>query len=341
MIKNVLSSLRGDSEKESASSDMPAFIILVIDAGSQKANWKEIMKDQEVNGKTIKVVQASWQDIHISAEPLASYQPSTLMVHVNLPKDDVNKGGGGTHLCIKPDAVLIRNEVYTPEIDYRNQLYGLMMNGVPCINSLHSIFCFCEKAVVTAELFKLNRKLGNDAFPMIPLSYFATHREAMYSGSFPCVAKIGSAHAGMGKMVIQEHHAFEDFRSVLAMTEGKYCTAEPFISGEVYDLRIQKIGNNIRAFKRQSVCGNWKTNTGTSVLENIEVTDQYRGWAEAASTMFDGGLSILSVDAIHDETTGKEYILEVNGTSTGLSQEFTDEDNLLIRDLLVAELSQL
>eukprot|EP00615_Pteridomonas_danica_P005405 CAMPEP_0114354974 /NCGR_PEP_ID=MMETSP0101-20121206/19866_1 /TAXON_ID=38822 ORGANISM="Pteridomonas danica, Strain PT" /NCGR_SAMPLE_ID=MMETSP0101 /ASSEMBLY_ACC=CAM_ASM_000211 /LENGTH=76 /DNA_ID=CAMNT_0001496679 /DNA_START=850 /DNA_END=1080 /DNA_ORIENTATION=- len=51
------------------------------------------------------------------------------------------------------------------------------------------------------------------------------------------------------------------------------------------------------------------------------------------------GLTILSVDAIHDEKTGKEYILEVNGTSTGLSEDFTSEDNLNIRDLLIAELA--
>ena len=32
-----------------------------------------------------------------------------------------------------------------------------------------------------------------------------------------------------GKMVIKDHKEMEDFRSVLAMTEGKYCTGEPFI----------------------------------------------------------------------------------------------------------------
>mmetsp|Transcript_10120 Transcript_10120/g.12279 ORF Transcript_10120/g.12279 Transcript_10120/m.12279 type:complete len:354 (+) Transcript_10120:72-1133(+) len=328
-LSNLISSFRGEpASKEASEPEQAPFIILVIDASKQKANWNEIFQDKVLNNRKLKVIQTSWDGIHVSAEPLAHYRPSTLMVHI---RND-NKS-----FFITPDAVLIRNEVYTPEIDYRNQLYGLMMSGVPSINSLHSIFCFCEKAVVTAELFKLNRKLGNDIFPVIPLSYFATHREAMYSGSFPCVVKIGSAHAGMGKMVIQDHHAFEDFRSVLAMTEGKYCTGEPFINGS-YDLRIQKIGNQIRAFKRQSVSGNWKTNTGTSVLENIEVTDKYRKWAEAASTMFNG-LTILSVDAIHDEKTGKEYILEVNGTSTGLSEDFTSEDNLNIRDLLIAELA--
>ena len=123
----------------------------------------------------------------------------------------------------------------------------------------------------------------------------------MYGGSFPAVLKVGHAHAGMGKMRVADHHDWEDVRSVVAMTDGKYCTAEPFLTGD-YDLRIQKIvradtssngegttcvsrvflceddalnrericpqGSNFRAFKRTAMAGQWKVGPQTSGPRN-------------------------------------------------------------------------
>merc|ERR1719354_1165376 len=77
-----------------------------------------------------------------------------------------------------------------------------------------------------------------------------------------------------------------------------------------------------------------------SHLEAIEVTEEYRRWAELASTIF-GGLDICTVDAIHNAEDGKEYILEVNGGSSGFSPEFEDEDNKIVRDLVVERLSKI
>lgn len=106
-----------------------------------------------------------------------------------------------------------------------------------------------------------------------------------------------------------------------------------------YDLRIQKIGaDHYRAYKRVSVSGTWKTNTGCSMLEEIEVSDKYKRWADEASTMF-GGLDILTVDAIHDVASDTEIILEVNGTSSGLGPDRADEDNVHIRDLVLFKMN--
>lgn len=39
---------------------------------------------------------------------------------------------------------------------------------------------------------------------------------------------MGHGQAGYGKMKLNDHHQFEDFKSVMAMTEN-YCTAEEFL----------------------------------------------------------------------------------------------------------------
>ncbi|KAK3237488.1 hypothetical protein CYMTET_52442 [Cymbomonas tetramitiformis] len=138
-------------------------------------------------------------------------------------------------------------------------------------------------------------------------------------------------------MRIPHHHDMEDFRSVLALTEGKYCTAEPYIEGS-YDLRIQKLGDTIRTFKRTGVSGAWKTNTGTSMCEEIPTTERYTIWATEASKMF-GGLAICTVDALCCAKTGQEYILEVNGTSSGLFPAREDEDNQCIKEIAISQLN--
>ena len=201
----------------------------------------------------------------------------------------------------------------------------------------------------------------------------------MYSQSFPAVVKVGSAHAGMGKMKVSDHHAMDDVKSLVMMTEGKYLTAEPFIEGS-YDIRLQKIGTHMRAFKRTSMSGDWKStpsfavarssslhrrspralarrlriarslsrallfslslstaNTGSSMCDVIPLTAEYKRWLTEAGKLF-GGLHICTVDAIHDSTTGRELIMEVNGTSSGLFPgEIASEDNIHIMELVLAE----
>eukprot|EP00466_Bigelowiella_natans_P017467 jgi/Bigna1/136300/aug1.33_g11008 len=127
-------------------------------------------------------------------------------------------------------------------------------------------------------------------------------------------------------------------RSLMSMSK-HYCTAEPFVQGN-YDIRIQKIGKHYRAFKRIGISGKWKTQTGSSKHEILEVTDKYKFWADEAAKLF-GGVDILTVDAIHNAADGKEYILEVNGTASGLLGQFREEDNAHIRDVVLHKLENL
>ncbi len=78
-------------------------------------------------------------------------------------------------------------------------------------------------------------------FVLCPPDINKCSREMLIGPQFPAVVKVGHAHAGYGKMVIHDHHQFSDFASVMAVTNGIYCTAEQFLEGD-HDVRIQRIG---------------------------------------------------------------------------------------------------
>jgi len=331
MLKSLF---MGKDKDTSERKEEPPINVLVIQ--SDDYDWYELFDSKSVNGRRIVVEQVGWEDVQIACD---NYSKNKCVVHLNNPpssKDD-RKGYMVKRRfnVFKPDFVLVRNEVRIVGKDFRNQLYGLMYSNIPSVNSLESIYMCCERPIVQAELNRLMSIHGRDKFPVVSQGYFSNFRALMYGQQFPAVVKIGYAHAGFGKMKIGDHHDMEDFRSVLAMTHGSYCTGEPFLEG-AFDLRIQKIGSKIRVFKRITLSGSWKTNTGSSHLEEIEVADRYRFWIEESSKMF-GGMDILTVDVLV-ESDGTEHILEVNGTSSGLSPECAKEDNETIRDLVLEKL---
>lgn len=287
----------------------------------------EILSD----GRPLNVIYCTWADMSVSADCASG----SLRVFVDIIRGPCR----GVH---KPDFCLIRSEARgaTDDTDFRNALLALMYGNIPAVNSLHSTYCFLERPVVMAELNKLQSIHGPSLFPVVQQSFFSDHKRMIYGDRFPAVVKVGHAHAGYGKMKVEDHHVMEDVRSLLSLNKN-YVSVEPFLNGS-YDLRIQKIGNKFRVFKRVSLSASWKTNMGTSSLEEIEMTDRYRFWATEASKMF-GGLDICTVDVIYDADTAKEYIMEVNGSSSAFSldADTLQEDNIVLKNLVISKLNVL
>jgi len=301
------------------------FVLLVIDA-SPDTNWYALFKDQHgAQSRRIRVEQTEWSliDLFVDKEGChVSIKPSPEPFLGTTQKYERE---------VIPDFLLIRQYVRgVHSTEWVNMLLGFMIANIPSVNSLTSIFQSTQRAISISELKKIEKRLGHSQFPFVPITYLPNTLTTplLPSKAFPLVAKVGSSCAGVGKMRFVDAD-WSDFAGTMAMFR-EYVTTEPLLKN-VGDVRIQKIGEHVRAYQRKG--SNWKGNVGESTVTDLPVTPQYLLWAEEAAKIF-GGLDILSIDCVVDEA-GNHTILEVNDTATGLNPHHKQEDLLRIRDLVL------
>ncbi|XP_032451869.1 synapsin [Nasonia vitripennis] len=298
------------------------FTLLVID--DQNTDWSKYFRGRRLHGDfEIRVEQAEFRELSLTA----CENGTTVSMAVF-------RNGTKVIRSFKPDFVLIRQNLRDAGENNKNLLLGLMYGGIPSVNNLQAIYNFQDKPWVFAHLLALQRRLGRDGFPLIEQTYYPNHREMVSAPRYPVVVKLGHAHGGTGKARAENSQEFLDLASLAALTDN-YCTAEPYIDTK-YDVHVQKIGNNYKAFMRKSISGNWKSNTGSAMLEQLAVTERHRSWVDHVAQLF-GGLDICAIELLVGKD-GKEYIIEVNDSALSLMGDSQEEDRRHIADLVTAKM---
>ncbi|OBS74714.1 hypothetical protein A6R68_14751 [Neotoma lepida] len=119
-------------------------------------------------------------DVKVEQLNLVAHADGTYAVDMQ-----VLRNGTKVVRSFRPDFVLIRQHAFgmAENEDFRHLVIGMQYAGLPSINSLESIYNFCDKPWVFAQMVAIFKTLGGEKFPLIEQTYYPNHREMVYSSA--------------------------------------------------------------------------------------------------------------------------------------------------------------
>jgi hypothetical protein len=166
------------------------------------------------DGAKVRIIQTSWFDSEMNV--FGDHTGGQLFCKP--VKDSLGVGiDRQTSMTVKPDFCLQRNQSRgpRPSQDKRNVLYGLIAANVPAINSFMSEYMQLERPLMLGALREIRDRVGYKKFPLNEITYYSSSNTMIIAPEMPAVLKLSHAHAGQGKIKVENQTAFEDMRTVL------------------------------------------------------------------------------------------------------------------------------
>jgi ribosomal protein S6--L-glutamate ligase len=206
---------------------------------------------------------------------------------------------------IRVDSIFWRIGAIQPYQHHREVLELIRFSRVPCVNS---------PSVMLDDLNRwsmLNRLKDLD-IPLVPFTAtVGALLAAEIEPELPAIIKVGSYHAGYGKMRISSHEQWQDMKDFVFATDG-YFTVEPFIDYK-RDIRCMAVGQQIWAIARNG--SQWKANSGIVQTQAIAAPNILYEYTKRLVDVLDA--DILALDIL--ETQDGEYLVLESNSVPGLT----------------------
>lgn len=220
---------------------------------------------------------------------------------------------------VRVDHLFWRIGAVRPMPTYREALELVRLARVPCVNAPQVMLRIANRLAMLAELRELD-------LPVIPFTAAvgASLMEGL-SPQLPSVIKIGSYHAGYGKMRLSTQEQWQDMQGMVMATDD-YFTLEPFIDYK-RDIRCLGVGNDVWAIARNG--SHWKVNVAYAETQLITPPPTLAEYTRRTMQHFKA--DILALDIL--ETQSGDYIVLECNSVPGL-EGFPDAvTNAVVREL--------
>jgi ribosomal protein S6--L-glutamate ligase len=228
--------------------------------------------------------------------------------------------------AVTADALFWRLGATRPFPNHRTALELARYSQIPCVNSAEVLLKGLDRLSMLNEL----RTIG---LPVVPFTAIAgPPLLSQLPPQLPSIIKVGSYHAGYGKMKLSTLEQWQDMVDFVFITED-YLTIEPYID-YVRDVRCLAVGDQVWAMARNG--SRWKANSG--VVETQLIAAPPLLYDYTLRTMQHFGADVLALDFL--ETQDGQYVVLESNDVPGMTG-FPDYVNELLASRMKAKIEAL